>query len=163
MGIVRQLVQRSTTERRLLGFVFLATMSVVILSGAVEIVRADVPNILQIENISQDSMGRIRIQIRHLNPSGSHYVDVIEVDVEGQVKSFPGPSTQYNNPFTVELELGQIQGKPKVKARAHCTTHGWGSWSDEIQVPEFSQIHTAVLVVLAVTLLVTRRRPRIQR
>jgi hypothetical protein len=51
-------------------------------------VSANIPRVAQIDNISQGSSGRIRLQIVHLAPSATHYVDVIEVDVNGTVKQF---------------------------------------------------------------------------
>ena len=65
---------------------------------------------------------------------------------------------QNSNPFTVELDLGQIQGTPNVKVRAHCNMHGWSDWSSEVQVPEFSEVGVTVLAALAAALLITRRK-----
>lgn len=155
--VVRQLMKRRTSKRELLNCVLLTTVTVMALCGVVRVARADVPSILQVDNISQGTAGKIKVQIRHLNPSGSHYVDVVEVDVAGQVKSF-NLQPQNSNPFTVELELGQIQGSPNVKVRAHCNVHGWSGWSNEVQVSEFSEISVAVLVALAAAVLITRRK-----
>jgi hypothetical protein len=44
-------------------------------------VGADVPDVQMIENISQDSTGKIRLQIRHANPNPGHYIDLVEIDV----------------------------------------------------------------------------------
>ena len=157
MIVVRWLIKRRVGERELLSFLLLATLSITILAGVVKVVRADVPSVLQVDNLSQDSAGKIKVQIRHLNPSGGHYVDAVEVDVAGQAKSF-NLQAQNSNPFTVELELGQIQGSPNVKVRAHCNMHGWSGWSSEVQVPEFSEIGAIVLAALAAALLITRRK-----
>ncbi|MFH0848965.1 MAG: hypothetical protein V1857_05640 [archaeon] len=135
----------------------LAVSSAMVSSDIVKVVRADVPTVLQVDNISQDSTGKIRVQIRHQSPSAGHYVDVVEVDVAGQVKSF-NLQAQNSNPFTVEIELGQIQGSQNVKIRARCNLHGWSDWSSEVQVPEFSEIGATVLVALAATLLIARRK-----
>jgi desulfoferrodoxin (superoxide reductase-like protein) len=135
----------------------LATVSVAILAGVVKVVRADVPSVLQVDNLSQGSTGKIKVQIRHLNPSGGHYVDAVEVDVAGQVKSF-NLQAQNSNPFTVELELGQIQGSPNAKVQAHCNMHGWSDWSSTVQVPEFSEVSATVLAALAAALLIARRK-----
>jgi len=153
---VRRLIKRRTGGE-LLSFVLLAIVSLAVLAGVVKIVRADVPTVLQVDNLSQGSAGKIKVQIRHLNPSGGHYVDVVEVDVAGQVKSF-NLQAQNSNPFTVELELGQIQGSPNVKVRAHCNLHGWSDWSSEVQVPEFSEIGATALAASAAALLITRRK-----
>lgn len=150
------LVQKHANRWKLSVFLFLATISIMIFSSTVNTVRADVPSVLQIENISQDSTGKIKLQISHATPSTNHYVDLAEVDVNGQVTRHDR-EPQSSDPFTLELNLGQIQGKPTVKARAHCNMHGWSSWSDGILVPEFSQVGLTVLAALVATLFVLRR------
>ena len=111
--------------------VVLATVCLVVVSTAVffvGIAAANIPQVLQIQNISQGSAGRIRLQISHSLPSSTHYVDIIEVDIGGQTKQF-SQEPQSSDPFTVELDLGQIQGNPSIRARAHCNLHGWSDWS----------------------------------
>ena len=147
---------RKVRERRHLGVLLFALVSVVVLGNVVKIAVADVPDVLQVEDISQGSTGRIRLQVRHLNPSGTHYVDTIEVDIDGQIKKFT-LQAQSTNPFTVESDLGQFQGRPNVKARAHCTLHGWGPWSNQIQIPEFAEVGTTLLLAMAASLLIARR------
>jgi len=150
---------RNAGGRRLLRFVLLATVSVLAVSGATVIAAADVPDVLQIEDISQGSMGKIRLQIRHLNPSASHYIDMVEADISGQVSKY-SLQPQSTNPFTVELDLGQFQGKPNVKARAHCIIHGWSAWSNQIQIPEFSNVGAMLLAAMATSFLIGRRSRR---
>jgi len=147
---------RKICARRPLRFLLLALVSVVALGNVVKIVVADIPDVLQVEDISQGSTGRIRLQVRHLNPSGTHYVDTIEVDIDGQIKKFT-LQAQSTNPFTVELDLGQFQGRPNVKARTHCTLHGWGPWSNQIQIPEFAEAGTTLLLAMAASLLIARK------
>lgn len=127
---------------------------VILLLGHAGIAVANVPDVLQIENISQGSAGRVRLEIAHLNPSGGHYVDVIEVQVAGVTKEFD-LQPQSSNPFTVELDLGELQGTPDVRARAHCNLHGWSTWSQTIAVPEFPEVAT-VASALFVALLAFR-------
>ena len=131
--------------------------SLITISSLIGTVSANIPTVIQIDNVSQGSSGKIRLQITHLNPSSTHYVDVIEVDVNGQVTQF-NQQPQTTDPFTVELDLGQLQGNPTIRARAHCTKHGWSSWSSQIQVPEFSEMGTAVVVVALVCVLLTARK-----
>lgn len=143
---------KPVTRRVFLRSASLAAISTVALSGFIKGVEANVPTVLQIENISQDSMGRIRLEITHSNPSTCcHYVDVVEVDVNRQVTQF-NQQPQSSDPFTVELDLGQIQGTPNVRARAHCNIHGWSAWSNQVPVPEFSTTAIAVFIALAASL-----------
>jgi desulfoferrodoxin (superoxide reductase-like protein) len=124
---------------------------------------ANVPTVLQIVNISQGSDGKIRLEITHQNPSANHYVDMIEVQVNGVTAESPTQSTQQfsqqpqtTDPFTVELDLGTLQGAPRasVKARAHCNIHGWSDWSQTIAVPEFPTV-AVVTSTLIMTMLVS--------
>jgi len=142
------------------GVLLLGTISMLILSGAVMTATATIPGVLKIENISQDSAGKIRLQISHASPSANHYVDVIQIDVNGQIKTYNITQPQTTDPFSGEFDLGQIQGTPTVKARAHCNIHGWSTWSDGVAVPEFSQVELTVLATLAAALLIARRTKR---
>jgi desulfoferrodoxin (superoxide reductase-like protein) len=133
-----------------------------ILFGMIPLAKANVPSVLQINNISQGSSGRISLQISHSSPTSSHYVDMVEVDVSGQVKQF-SLQPQTTDPFTIELDLGQVQGTPNVKARAHCTLHGWGNWSNQIALPEFSGLGATILLAYAACLFVMRRVTKLKK
>lgn len=118
---------------------------------------ANIPNVVQIENLSQGTIGKIKLHVSHPAPTGSHFIDLVEVNVVGQVKSFI-LQAQNSDPFTVDLDLGQLQGTQNLKARVHCTVHGWSNWSSEVQVPEFSHMGATVLAALAAAFLITRRK-----
>lgn len=139
----------------LLGMIFM-----LVFSGAMMSVTANIPSVLKIENISQDSAGKIKLQISHVSPSTNHYVDMIQIDINGQTKTFNITQPQTTDPFSGEFDLGQIQGTPTVKARAHCNIHGWSLWSDGVTVPEFSQVGLTGLATLAAALLIVRRTKR---
>jgi desulfoferrodoxin (superoxide reductase-like protein) len=125
-----------------------AVFSLLTLSSATGTVSANVPTVLQIDNISQGSSGKIRLQITHTNANPTHFVDVIEVDVNGQVNQF-SQQPQTTDPFTVELDLGTWQGNPTIRARAHCNKHGWSNWSGQIQIPEFAGMESMLVIALA--------------
>jgi desulfoferrodoxin (superoxide reductase-like protein) len=139
---------------------FLASASLVLaailLLGHAGTAVANVPTVLQIMNISQGSEGRIRLEITHSNPSAGHYVDMVEVQVDGATKQFT-LQPQSSDPFTVELDLGGLQGTPDVRARAHCNLHGWSDWSQTITAPEFPTV-AIVGSTLLVAMLVFRAR-----
>jgi len=147
------------TRRVFLKSASLAAASAIALSSFINKAEANVPTVLQVENISQAPMGKIRLQIAHANPSSSHYVDLIEVNVNGQVKQF-NQQPQNGDPFTAELEIGQVQGTPNVKARAHCNIHGWSDWSNEVLVPEFPATAMAVFMALAASLFMMKKANR---
>ena len=144
--------------RKYVGFTLLAFLSLLAILNVTGPVSANVPSVLRIDNISQGSSGRIRLQISHLNPSATHYVDMVEVanDATGQITQF-NLQPQSSNPFTIELDLGQLQGTQNIRVRAHCNVHGWSNWSNQIQVPEFTEVGAIFVMTLAGSLLLARR------
>jgi hypothetical protein len=132
---------------------FLVAFSLLTMFSMIPMANANVPTVLQINNISQGSSGRKSLQISHSSPSPSHYVDMVEVDVNGPVKQF-SLQPQTSDPFTIELDLGQLQRTANVRARAHCTIHGWSNWSNQITVPELG---ATIVLAFAGCLLVARR------
>ena len=137
----------------LIASVSLILVAILFLSHAGTAV-ANVPTVLQIVNISQGSDGKIRLEITHQGPSPNHYVDMVEVQVNGATQQFT-LQPQTTDPFTVELDLGTLQGTPEVQARAHCNIHGWSDWSQTIAVPEFPTV-AIVASTLLVAMLVFR-------
>jgi hypothetical protein len=90
----------------------------------------------------------LNITVYHTPVEVLHHVDEIEVDVDGSITSFP--VDQPSITFTFQAKLGQITGTPSARARAHCNVHGWSSWSEPLQIPEFpSWIILPLLVVSA--------------
>jgi len=134
-----------------------AVLLLAVVLGNLKIAAANVPNVLQIEDISQGSTGKIKLQIKHLSPSASHYIDIVEVDINGQVKKFD-LQPQSADPFTVELNLGQIEGRPNIKARAHCSVHEWSDWFGPVQIPEFAEVGMTIFLALAASFLLTRAK-----
>ncbi|HID17257.1 TPA: hypothetical protein EYP26_03090 [Candidatus Bathyarchaeota archaeon] len=136
-------------------FLKLTLLSALASLSLVKGAKANLPDV-EIRNISQGSMGKIRIEVRHENPSSSHYVDAIEIDVDGQIVQFnPCACKQNKDVFTVDVPLGGLEGSPSVKVRGHCTVHGWGPWSNQIQIPEFAEAAVA-LAALAASLFMAR-------
>jgi hypothetical protein len=158
--------------RFLLASVCLVAISAVLLFSGVQTATANVPTILKIDNLSDGTTGKIRVTVSHeatwacCGGMVTGYIDIIEVDVDGKVQEFTYedylPLIQ-DNPFTVELDLGKIGATSVVKVRAHCTEHGWSSWSDTVPVPEFPWVGLVSAVALGATLLVTKRQSQIAR
>ncbi len=147
--------KKLVSRRFFLGLILLSTISMVAISGLTRYARADVADILKIENISQDSIGKVRLEIRHSNPSSGHYINTVEIDIDGQIKEI-NLQPQDSNPFVVDFDLGEIQGTPNVRARANCNLHGWSAWSDQIEIPEFPNVMLAILAALTTLLLITK-------
>ena len=121
-------------------------------------VYADVPSIFSIEPWTSGSETILNITIRHSSPTGSHYVDLIQVDIEGIVNDV-GLNSQSASPFVAEYNIGELIGEPSVKVRAHCNLHGWGSWSTSQVIPEFpSWIILPLFVAVTMTVMFYRKR-----
>jgi desulfoferrodoxin (superoxide reductase-like protein) len=144
---------KKADSKFLIASVSLILVAILFLSHAGTAV-ANVPTVLQIVNISQGSDGKISLEITHQGPGPNHYVDMVEVQVNGATQQFT-LQPQTTDPFTVELDLGALQGTPEVQARAHCNIHGWSDWSQTIAVPEFPTI-AVVTSTLIVTMFVFR-------
>jgi len=149
--------EKPVARRGFLKLLSLAALSSVALAALPANVRADVPDVQMIENISQDSSGKIRLQIRHANPNSAHYIDQVEVDVDGNIQQL-NLQPQTTDPFIVELDLGTIQGNPNVRARTHCIIHGYGAWSNQIQIPELHIPALAILGALIASLALVKRK-----
>ena len=90
---------------------------------SVTIVRADVPSVLQI-NVVED---KIMVEIRHSSPSSSHYVETVEVRIDGEVYEIElDPQTE--TVFEVEIMLDDVD-LTYFEVRAKCISHGWSNWS----------------------------------
>ena len=91
-------------------------------------VQADVPDIQYIQDISPcPKTCKLKVQIRHANPTSTHYIDRVELEVDGHITPYT-LEVQTTDPFTVELGLFKTPENSNIKARAHCTVHGWGTW-----------------------------------
>jgi len=149
--------EKSVARRGFLKLLSLAALSSAALATLPANVRADVPDVQMIENISQDSSGKIRLQIRHASPNPAHYIDQVEVDVDSNIEQF-NLQPQTTDPFIAELDLGTIQGNPNVRARAHCTIHGYSAWSNQVQIPELHIPALAIVGALVASLALIKRK-----
>ncbi|UCD45150.1 MAG: hypothetical protein JSV27_01185 [Candidatus Bathyarchaeota archaeon] len=91
-------------------------------------VRGDVPTVRQLEGTQSGDDILITVVIRHGSPSSNHYVNRVEVKLDGSTTTM-GLSPQSGVTFTVNAtfeddEMGQM------RARAFCTIHGWGQWKE---------------------------------
>jgi len=62
----------------------------------------------------------------------------------------------------VQFNIGELTEEPTVRARAVCTIHGWSSWSNSVQVPEFSLIQP-ILILAIVSIAVLLLKSKIYR
>jgi desulfoferrodoxin (superoxide reductase-like protein) len=146
---------------RPLTITLLAVLCLVVFSSCANVVRANVPSVIQVENVSYGSTIALKVHISHANPTPTHYVDKLNVmgTAGGYSRNLTfNLSPQTADPFTFEVSA-DLTGAPisldqvKIQVRAHCTIHGWSAWSQEIAVPEINLTPTVLIVVLTSTLL----------
>lgn len=109
--------------------VFLLLSSILI--GVIQ-VEANIPSI-QVSGMYQSGKMILTVKINHQNPTQSHYVDWVDVDLDGTIQRYT-QTPQTTVDFTVTIDLGNVNPKI-VKVRANCNTHGDGGW---IQMPTYT-------------------------
>jgi desulfoferrodoxin (superoxide reductase-like protein) len=118
-------------------------------------VNADVPRVTSLE--LDEETDTLSIGIRHGNPSSSHYIDEIEVEVNGEVETIELEEAQSSTTFTETYEV--LVDIENLRSRVHCNVHGWSSWSQlELDEPEDggrSIPGVPVSAILAALILVT--------
>lgn len=86
---------------------------------------ADVPTVVELELETRGEDTILMIQVRHSSPSGTHYVEVVEVELDGTVEEIKLES-QSSTTFSVEHSVDS--NVTDIRVRAHCTNHGWSQW-----------------------------------
>jgi len=115
-------------------------------------VHGDVPVVLSFEFDEEDSL--LMIEVRHLNPDSNHYVDVVQIDVGGEVESIDFSESQSSTTFIVEYS---VAGDESIRARAHCNVHGWSRWGEFAMgdgsgggIPGFTSLSVLLGILLSV-------------
>ncbi len=123
--------------------------------GFVTLVEAIVPQVQDVIvwNTAGDTI--LNITVYHTPVTTIHHVDQIEVDVEGNITSFP--VDQPSETFVTPVNLGQTTGTPSTRVRARCTIHGWSSWSEPFLIPEFTLCTMLFALILVTSLAVFLR------
>lgn len=105
----------------------IAIVLLCMLPGAISL--GDIPSVVDLKRETRGSDTVLVIQVRHNSPSSNHYVDTVEVEIDGKVEKINGLEPQTGASFTVEHALGA--GAKNVRVRAHCNIHGWSQWAVE--------------------------------
>jgi len=129
-----------------LSYTMILIISVFLCVSFVTPVFAIVPQVTDVVVWNSGGDTILNVTVFHDPETSLHHVDMIEVDVSGNIQSFP-VEVQPTTTFTIPCNLGPIEGTPSARVRAHCTVDGWNSWSELLQIPEFS------LPVLLLTLI----------
>ncbi len=147
------------TQRLLVfGLTFLITITTCFL---IRPVLADVPSIENIEPWTSGSDTILNITVRHSSPTFVHIVDLVSVDVDGNIQNVTLLS-QDTVTFIVQFNMGEVLGTPTVSARARCTVHSWSSWSEPILIPEFTTVFL-LFAVVSIPTIVLLLRSRVKR
>lgn len=93
-------------------------------------VFADVPSVLTITIVPDASTSTITVEIRHADPSSSHYIDIIEVEVNERLDRISDLNPQTATVFSYQHSVGDTVFD-SLRVRVHCNVHGWGGWKAE--------------------------------
>jgi desulfoferrodoxin (superoxide reductase-like protein) len=126
------------------------------------VTHANVPTVLSLDEVRRGDDDVLIIEVSHESPSSSHYIDSVEVEVDGEVFTIEDLGAQSSTVFTVEHIL-ESSGTG-IRVRAHCNLHGWSQWTQLGEettdqgggIPGFS--YAPMLIGLTAYLMVTRLR-----
>ena len=132
-----------------------------------QMVLADVPKIQVITREKEGGKTLLQVEVSHSSPSTSHYVDVIEFDINGEVHKATDLEPQSDRVFNYTYDAGGVEAS-NIKVRAHCNLHGWSSWNIEEKgeegegagIPGFPYESVFLGVLLGVLILWTLQRKR---
>ncbi len=128
---------------------FLLASAAFSLCAFVTDVQGIVPDIQEVVFWDNGEDTMLNVTFYHTPVTTFHYVDEVEVDIDGAITSYP--VTQSSVTFTAQINLGQISGNPPARTRVHCTIDGWSSWSNQQTIPELSSWITIPLLLIGTT------------
>ena len=86
-------------------------------------VFADVPNTTSIIRRNEGGNLLLDVKVRHADPSTSHYISQINIDLDGTIKSFTDLTKVTTTEATYTINVGSVNPKV-VKAQPVCSVHG---------------------------------------
>jgi desulfoferrodoxin (superoxide reductase-like protein) len=93
-------------------------------------VNADVPNTVTITRRTDSGNTIIDVKIRHSDPTTSHYISQINLDLDGTVKPFTDLVKATTTEATYSLNIGSANPN-LVRAQPICNLHGAGPYYSE--------------------------------
>jgi len=124
------MTERSIEEK--ISSALLLLLLAIFSTSLVDSVYADVPMVNSVKpwTRSSDSHTVLNITVTHRDYYTGHYVDWVQVDVNGTVDNVDlSPPQPINLPFLVQYDMGIVSGTSTIRARAHCTLHGSSAWA----------------------------------
>jgi len=88
---------------------------------------ADVPSVKEISAVLNEELD-LSFIIKHSSPSSNHFIDKIQVDVDGDIQNFFNLTVQSLTEFNINVTIDVTEAN-EIQVRAHCTLHGWGTWT----------------------------------
>lgn len=107
---------------RYLAYTFILISCLVHLNTFLTPVYADVPIILNVEPWINGTDTVLNITVRHLGPTSSHYINTVEVEIDGVINNL-NLNPQTTDTFTVQYNMGELNSELSVRVRAHCVVH----------------------------------------
>jgi ABC-type transport system substrate-binding protein len=101
--------------------------------GFVGSVFANIPNVTRVVVWPSGGDAILNVTVNHSPETPSHHVDLIEVDVAGDIKEF-AVDVQPFQTFTIACNIGLVEGTRSVTVRARCTVDGYGPWYGPMEV-----------------------------
>ena len=130
-------------------------------------VLADIPEVTNIETYTVGVDTFLNITVEHASPDSTHYVDLVDVSItesdSGTIYDDVALGPQSTETFFVQYNLGAVDEyyEPTCRARASCTSHGEGSWSSVLYIPEFSTLTLLlILAIVSIAVLLFRANAR---
>ncbi len=129
-------------------------------------VFADVPSINSITRRTENGKTIIDVKVTHSNPSSSHFISQINIDLDGVSKIFTDLPKATTSETTFSLDLGTVNPKT-IKAQAVCNLHGPSSFFVEGAstggsggggIPSHPIESTFIGILLALTILLMLKR-----
>jgi len=117
--------------------VLFATLFILASVFVVDTALADVPVVNSVKPWTRASDNHVilNITVTHHDYRSDHYVNWVEVDIDGAIDTVNlSPPQPVNQPFVAEYDMGVISNKPTVRARANCNQHGLSGWSTSVKI-----------------------------
>jgi desulfoferrodoxin (superoxide reductase-like protein) len=89
-------------------------------------VLADVPSVLEATMLEEDGALVLSLEVRHNSPSSMHYVDTVEVVIDGGTAKTYDLAPQSSTTFSENIAL-EVSEASEVEVRVNCNLHGWSS------------------------------------
>ena len=109
---------------------FLFFLLLLVFASITIIVYADVPSVISVTRRNERGNLLIDVRVRHADPSTSHYISQVNVDLDGTVKTFTDLVKATTVEATYTINLGSVN-PTLVKAQSVCIIHGAGAYFSE--------------------------------